>query len=165
MHVYPPCFCRGKMDRMSKLSPEDLKRALAGVAAQGADQADEPLSVQSVFWKLNDLDRKLRTLRRLVHDRDLRSEVMVYELPAFANLRPPTELGIEVDKGLISPIAAATLLLKSLQRSQHVVSADPKVLDDIQLAIDRFLQTLLAARAHLQLHGADPDKPSPHHEL
>ena len=150
---------------MPKLSPEDLKRALAGVAAQGADQADEPLSVQSVFWKLNDLDKKLRTLRRLAHDRDLRSEVMVYELPAFANLRPPTELGIEVDKGLIKPIAAATLLLKSLQRARLVVSADPKVLDDIQGFIDRFLETLPAARAHLKLHGADPEKPPPAEEL
>ena len=157
---------------MSKLTPDDLKRVLADLAAREpeadadrAAQAEAPLSVQSVLWKLDDLDEKLRTLRRLADNRDLRNEVMVHELPAFANLRPPTELGAEVDRGLITPIAAATLLLKSLQRAQDVVAAEPQMLDDVQRGIDRFLQTLPAARAHLQRHGADPGKPRPREEL
>lgn len=59
----------------------------------------------------------------MADNRDLQFEVMSYDLPSFANLRPPTELGLEVDKGLIKPIAAATLLLKSLQRAQRIVTA------------------------------------------
>jgi hypothetical protein len=45
------------------------------------------------------------------------------------------------------------------------VAADRQVLDDIERAIDRFLQTLPAARAHLKTHGADPDKPPPRDDL
>lgn len=141
--------------------PDDIEKALAALGAEGANETPEPLSVQSVFWELSDLDKKLRVLHRLADNRDLQFEVMTYELPSFANLRPPTELGVEVDRGLIKAIAAATLLLKSLQRAQRVVIAEPQVLDDIQRCIDRFLQTLPQARAHLQLHGADPHAPPP----
>lgn len=146
-------------------TPDDIKKALATIAPEGADEAPETLTVQSVFWRLNDLDRKLRIFHRMADNRDLQFELMTYELPSFANLRPPTELGVEVDRGLIKPIAAATLLLKSLQRAQRIVVADPHVLDDIQRCIDRFLQTLPQARAHLQLHGADPKLSPPTDEL
>jgi len=138
---------------MSK--PDDFEKALADLVAESADEVPEPLTVQSVFWQLDDLDKKLRVLHRMADNRDLVFEVMTYELPAFANLRPPTELGVEVDRGLIKPIAAATFLLKSLQRAHRAVHAEPAALDDIQRCIDRFLQTLPHARAHLQLHGAD----------
>jgi hypothetical protein len=128
-------------------------------------EAPEPPTVQSIFWKLIDLDKKLRVLHRMADNGDLRFEVMTYELPSFANLRPPTELGLEIDRGLIKPIAAATLLLKSLQRAQRIVVAEPHVLDDIQRCIDRVLQTLPQARAHLQVHGADPKVSPPADEF
>lgn len=150
---------------MPKVTPEDVEKDLADLVAESANEAPEELSVQSVFWRLNDLDKKLRVLHRLADNRDLQFEVLTYELPSFANLRPPTELGPEVDRGLIKPIAAATLLLKSLQRAQRVVIAEPHVLDDIQRCVDRFLQTLPHARAHLQLHGADPNALPPSDEF
>ncbi len=142
-------------------TPDDIDRALAALVTENTDQVPEPLTVQSIFWQLNDLDKKLRVLHRMADNRDLQFELMTYELPSFANLRPPTELGLEVDKGLIKPIAAATLLLKSLQRAHRIVIAEPQVLDDIQRCIDRFLKTLPHARAHLQLHGADPNVSPP----
>ena len=146
-------------------TPDDIKKALSAITTEGADEASEPLTVQSIFWRLDDLDKKLRVFHRMADNRDLEFEVMTYELPSFANLRPLTELGLEVDRGLIKPIAAATLLLKSLQRAQRIVVAEPHVLDDIQRCIDRFLQTLPQARAHLQLHGADPKLSPPTDEL
>lgn len=142
-------------------TPDDVEKALDAIATEGAHEVPEPLTVQSVFWRMIDLEKKLRIFHRMADNRDLQFEVMTYELPSFANLRPPTELGVEVDRGLIKPIAAATLLLKSLQRAQRIVVAEPQVLDDIQRCIDRFLQTLPQARAHLQLHGADPKLPPP----
>ena len=144
---------------------DDIEKALTALVAEGANETLEPLSVQSVFWELSDLDWKLRVLHRLADNRDLQFEVMTYELPSFANLRPPTGLGVEVDRGLIKAIAAATLLLKSLQRAQRAVIAEPQVLDDIQRCINRFLQTLPQARAHLQLHGADPRAPPPQDDI
>lgn len=146
-------------------TPDDIEKSLVALVTDSADEIPEPLTVQSMFWQLIDLDKKLRVLHRMADNRDLRFEVMTYELPSFANLRPPTELGLEVDLGLIKPIAAATLLLKSLQRAQRIVSAEPQVLDDIQRCIDRFLQTLPHARAHLQLHGADPEMSPPQDEF
>lgn len=146
-------------------TPDDIEKALSAIATEGADEAPEPLTVQSIFWRLDDLDKKLRVFHRMADNRDLQFEVMTYELPSFANLRPPTELGLEVDRGLIKPIAAATLLLKSLQRARRIVVAGPPGLDDIQRCIDRFLQTLPKARAHLQLHGADPKLSPPADEL
>ena len=137
--------------------PDDIEKALADLVAESANEVPEPLTVQSLFWRLNDLDKRLRIFHRMADNRDLQFEVMTHELPSFANLRPPTELGVEVDRGLIKPIAAATLLLKSIQRAHRAGFAEPAVLDDIQHCIDRFLHTLPHARAHLQLHGADPD--------
>jgi hypothetical protein len=150
---------------MSKATPGDTDKILTSPIPEGANEEPESLSVQSAFWELNDLDKKLRVLRRLADNRDLQFEVMTYELPYFANLRPPTDLGVEVDRGLIKAIAAATLLLKSLQRAQRIVIAEPQVLDDIQRCIDRFLQTLPDARAHLQLHGADPNALPPQDDI
>lgn len=146
-------------------TPDDVEKALAPIATEGAHEVPEALTVQSVFWRLIDLDKKLRIFHRMADNRDLQFEVMTYELPSFANLRPPTGLGLEVDRGLIKPIAAATLLLKSLQRAQRIAGAEPRALDDIQQCIDRFLQTLPQARAHLQLHGADPKLSPPADEL
>ena len=146
-------------------TPDDVEKALATITTEGAHEVPDPLTVQSVFWRMIDLDKKLRIFHRMADNRDLQFEVMTYELPSFANLRPPTGLGLEVDRGLIKPIAAATLLLKSLQRTQRIAGAEPRVLNDIHQCIDRFLQTLPQARAHLQLHGADPKLSPPADEL
>lgn len=144
---------------------DDIEKAMAALMAENAGSDPEPLTVQSIFWQIADLDKKLRVLHRMADNRDLQFEVMTYELPSLANLRPPTELGIEVDKGLVKPIAAATLLLRSLQRAQRIVIPEPHVLDDIQRCIDRFIQTVPHALAHLQLHGADANLAPPEDEF
>lgn len=117
------------------------------------------LTVQAVYDDLKSVDKDLRELRRRADHRELQYTVMTFGLPSLANLKPPTGLGVDIDAGLIKAIAAATLLLKSLRRAQKNVYGAPEDLDDLIRCIDRLLPILPRARAHLELHGADPNKP------
>lgn len=44
---------------------DDIEKALADLVAESASEVSEPLTVQSLFWRLNDLDKRLRIFHRM----------------------------------------------------------------------------------------------------
>lgn len=105
------------------------------------DDDDDPLTIDDLEEELRDLERTLRETRRRADDREAQYQALS-TAASLAEMKLPSGLGEAIDRALIRPKAAATLLVRSLQRAQKNVPTLPQDLDHLIAAIDRLLSFL-----------------------
>jgi hypothetical protein len=113
------------------------------------DEDDDRLTATDLYEDLVELDGELRELVRRADDRDAQQEAM-FAINHMAGLKLPTGVGSDIDRALIKPKAAATLLIRSMHRARKNVPTLPADLDDLVRCIDRLLKAILAARAETE---------------
>lgn len=112
-------------------------------------EEDEPLTATDLYEDLVELDGQLRELARRANDREAQREAMS-AINHMAKLELPTGVGSDIDKALIKPKVAATLLVRSMHRARKNVPTLPADLDDLLRCINRLQEAIPAARAETE---------------
>lgn len=110
---------------------------------------EEASTAEDLLDALLKLNKELLDLRKRADDREVQYHV-ISSIDDLANLKLPTGYGADLDKALVSPKAAAMLLMKSMRRARKHVPTLPHDIDDLVRCIDRLRKFLHAALGQAQ---------------